>query len=291
MSRKRFLIASDIHLCHVDWYGVPTAERMERFVRHVKEEYAKDPFEALLFLGDYSLDHWKWDIQGCYLTEGRSRTKEFVDGYVSSLLELGVPIGFIAGNHEQYGDKLWNELTGYDRKDFIICGDILFILLDTFGADLDPTEHSDGTFIPSDVAYIKALMENYPSKKVILAAHHFDPEKESEEFKRLVCDDDRILCLFGGHVHKSDVIELGEEWGGKALLYTGNYSYCGVKDAPPTASMWGFRDLIIDGDTLESRYITPENDILLDGTHVHQPYGYQDEYKIKICGGLNGTKA
>ncbi|MBQ8208869.1 MAG: metallophosphoesterase [Clostridia bacterium] len=279
MSRKRFLIASDIHLCHIDWYGVPTAERMERFVRHVKEEYERDPFEALLLLGDYSLDHWKWDIQGCFLTEGRSCTKEFADGYISQLFDLGIPMAMIAGNHEQYGYKKWNDITGYDRKDFILSDDILFILLDTFGADLDPAEHSDGTFIPADMEYIKMLMNMYPDKKVILCAHHFDPEKETEEFKTLVREDKRVLCLLGGHVHKSDVIDLGEKWGNKALLYTGNYSYCGIKDASPTASMWGFRDLIIDGNTLESRYITPENDIVFEGESIHHPYGCQDEYK------------
>ena len=32
MRRTRILIASDIHWCHIEWYGVPTEERMERFV-------------------------------------------------------------------------------------------------------------------------------------------------------------------------------------------------------------------------------------------------------------------
>lgn len=269
---------SDTHLCHIDWYGVPTNERMERLIRHIKEEYEKDPFEAILFLGDYSLDHWKWDIGGCYISQGRSETKEFMEGYVSELFDLGIPMAMIAGNHEQYGYKKWNEITGYDRKDFLICDDILFILLDAFGADLDPTEHSDGTFTPADTDYINMLMNNYPDKRVVLCAHHFDPLKETEEFCRIVRDD-RVLCLFGGHVHKSDVVELGGNFGGKALLYTGNYSYCGVKDAPPTVSMWGFRDLIIDGRTLESRYITPENEIILDGKKILHPYGCQDIYK------------
>ncbi len=282
MNRKRFLLCSDTHLCHIDWYGVPTEERMERLIKHIKEEYEKDPFEALLFLGDYSLDFWKWDIGGCYVANGRSETKEFMDKYVSRLFDLGIPMGFIAGNHEQYGYKKWNEITGYDRKDFLICDDILFILLDAFGEDLDPTEHSDGTFTAADTEYIAMLMENYPDKKVILCSHHFAPERESEEFKKLVREGERILCLFGGHVHLSDIHPLGEEFGGKALLYTGNYSYSGVKDAPPTASMWGFRDLIIDGDTLVSRYITPENEIELEGKRVLHPYGYQDVYEMKI---------
>ena len=282
MNRQRFLIASDIHWCHIDWYGVPTEERMARFVRHVKEEFEKEPFEALLLLGDYSLDHWKWNIKGCWLTEGKSYTRTFAEVCVAELAALGLPVAMIAGNHEQYGEALWTELTGYRRRDHLLCGDILFILPDTFGADLDPTEHSDGTFCPSQMDFIRETMAKYPDKKVVLCAHHFAPERESEEFRTLVREDDRILCLFGGHVHRSNVVELGEEWGNKALLYTGNYSYNTGKEADAERSLWGFRDLIIEGDTLTSRYITPENTVILDGNTVHHAYGVQDEYRREI---------
>ena len=282
MSKHRFLIASDIHLCHLDWYGVPTAERMARFVRHVEEEYQKDPFEALLLLGDYSLDHWKWNIKGCWLTEGKSNTRTFAQTCVSQLQKLGVPIAMIAGNHEQYGEALWTELTGYRRLDHLVCGDFLFILPDTFGVDLDPTEHSDGAYCPAQIDFIRETMARYPEKKVVLCAHHFAPERESEELRTLVREDDRILCLFGGHVHRSSVVELGEDWGNKALLYTGNYSYNTGKEANAEASFWGFRDLIVDGDTLLSRYITPENRAVIEGQEIFHAYGMQDIYQRSI---------
>ena len=282
MSRHRFLIASDIHLCHLDWYGVPTEERMARFVRHVEEEHAKEPFEAILLLGDYSLDHWKWNIKGCWLTEGKSNTRTFAQGYVAQLEKLGVPIAMIAGNHEQYGEALWTELTGYRRRDALVCGDILFILPDTFGVGLDPTEHSDGTYCPAQTDFIRETMARHPDQRVVLCAHHFAPERESEELRALVREDDRILCLFGGHVHRSAVVELGEEWGNKALLYTGNYSYNTGKEADAETSFWGFRDLIIDGDTLISHYITPENGAVIDGKPILHAYGVQDVYQRKI---------
>ncbi len=279
MSRRRYLIASDIHWCHLEWYGVSNEERMQRFVQHVKEEYEKEPFEALLLLGDYSLDHWKWNIKGCWLSEGRSNTRLFCDRVLRSLKELGVPMAVIAGNHEQYGKRLWQALTsGFKREDALAVGDVLFILPDTFGADLDPTEHSDGTYCGTNVKFVRAQMEKHPDKKVVLCAHHFEPGRESEEFKTLVREDDRILCLFGGHVHRSKVVELGEEWGNKALLYTGNYSYNGGGQ-PATESMWGFRDLILTDDGLESRYITPANTIVIKGETIEHPYGYQDVYQ------------
>ena len=67
MKKKRVLLVSDTHNCHIDWYGVSTKERMDRLMRHIQEEYQKDPFEMILFLGDYSLDHWRWQIQGSWL--------------------------------------------------------------------------------------------------------------------------------------------------------------------------------------------------------------------------------
>lgn len=280
--KQRILIASDIHWCHKEWYGVSNGERMERFLRHVEEEHRRDPFEAVLLLGDYSLDHWAWEIKGCYLNEGRSSAKLFADAVLPRLKRLGVRIGMIAGNHEQYGEELWQSLTTHARQEHLTVGDTLFILLDTFGADLDPTEHSDGTYSGADVAYIRAVMDQYPKHKVILCAHHFAPERESAEFCELVRSEKRILCLFCGHVHKSGVVQLGEELGGKALLYTGNYSYSHADNGPPTSSMWGFRDLILTDGLLVSRYITPENEIAWEGKTVSHPYGYQDEYRLKL---------
>ena len=272
------MIASDIHWCHIDWYGITVRERMRLFVKHVKEEYEKDPFEALLLLGDYSLDHWKWGIKGSWITEGRSNTRLFADHVLAPLRELGVPMAAIAGNHEQYGHELWHAITGFHRQDAVIAGDVLFILPDTFGANLDPTEHSDGTYCGADMDFIRTQMERYPDQKVVLCAHHFDPGQESEAFQKLVRENDRILCLFGGHVHRSKVVELGEAWGNKALLYTGNYSYNGANQ-PPTESMWGFRDLILTDKELVSRYITPANAIVEKGEQIIQSYGYQDEYR------------
>lgn len=279
MQKTRVLFVSDTHWCHIDWYGVTGEERMERLSAHIKEEYEKEPFGALIFLGDYSLDHWKWNVKGSYLAQGISYTKKFVDKCMPEFKKLGVPICMTAGNHEQYGEALWNEFTGCTRTDHVVVGDCLFIVLDTFGADLDPTEHSDGTYTPADMAFINELMAKYPDKKVVLCAHHFEPSRESEEFKTLVRENDRILCLTGGHTHLSNVVELGEEWGNKALLYTGNYSYCSGKVGAPMNSMWGFRDIIITDGELTSRYITPANTIVWEEQTVNHPYGYQDEYK------------
>ena len=274
--RKRILLASDIHHCHLTWYGLSSEERMERLIRDLNAEYRRDPYEVILFLGDYSLDFWEWDTKGCYLNEGRSYTREFVEKVCP---RLPSPYLMIPGNHEQYGEDMWRSLTGCSRKGVWTTDGWLFILLDNFSANLDPQQHSDGTFTPIDVDYVREQMDAYPDRRVVLCSHHFDFEKETPEGCRLV-QDPRIVCLASGHVHLSDIVTLPDALGGKKILRTGHYSYAAAPN--PLKFMHGFREMILTEDALFSRYITPANRIVLDGKAVDHPYGTQDEVRIPL---------
>ena len=278
MSRTRIIIASDVHWCHLEWYGLSNRERLDRFVSDLEAEYEKDPFDALLLLGDYSLDHWQWNVQGCYLKHGVSNTADFVKTYMDRLKALGIEIRMIAGNHEQYGDVLWEEITGgFKRRDHLLIGDNLFVLLDNYGVHLDPRVHSDGTYCGVDTEYVRALMAQYPDSRVFLCAHHFAPEVESDAFKQLMREEQsRIVCLFGGHVHKSRAVKLNEQFGeNKYLLYTGNYSYSSEKE-DALRCPWGYRELIITDEGFSSAYITPKNTYVIKDQTTDLPYGKTD---------------
>ena len=133
MTKKtKIILMSDIHYRCADYFGRGQEETMELICADLAEEYAKEPYDALLLLGDYSLDHWAWQTKGTYLTQGISNAKLFAERYLKRLAPEGVAVRMIAGNHEQYGDELWTELTGYKRRDHIVIGDILFILTDTY---------------------------------------------------------------------------------------------------------------------------------------------------------------
>ena len=274
--RKRILLASDLHHCHLSWYGLKSEERMERLIRDLNAEYTRDPYEVILFLGDYSLDFWEWDTKGCYLNEGRSYTREFVEKVCP---RLPAPYLMIPGNHEQYGEETWRAITGCSRKGVWTTDGWLFILLDNFSANLDPDVHSDGTFTPIDVDDVREQMDAYPDRRVVLCSHHFDFEKETPEGCRLV-QDPRIVCLASGHVHRSDIVTLPDALGGKKILRTGHYSYAAAPN--PLEFMHGFRELVLTEDALFSRYITPENRIFLDGKAVDHPYGTQDEVSLPL---------
>ncbi len=279
MKQRNIILASDIHLCHCDWLGVPPERRVQRFIDDIKREYERQPFEALLLLGDYSLDHWKWQIKGSYITDGKSYTKIFVDEYLSQLKALPIEIKMLAGNHEQYGDELWYALTGCHREDIYVTGDWLFILMDTYKAKLDPTEHSDGTYTGADMKFIRSAMEKYPDKRVIICSHYVEPWKDCEEFIDLLRNDGRVVCLFGGHIHRSEIWGM-EEYGAKPVFSCGHYADAGVK--PATDCMWGYRRLVLNDDYIESCYVTPQNEIFIDGERILHPYGEQDGMRINL---------
>ncbi len=280
MGKKRILLISDVHNCHKVWYEVENEERWERFVKHVNEEYEREPFEMMLFLGDYSLDFWAWEMKGCYINERRSRTAEAVESYLSRLPD--VPRFLLPGNHEQYSEEMWHKITGNSREGYIIFDDIIFYMRDSYAADLDPDFHSDGTYTLLDSKPIRAVMDKHPEKKLVICQHYFKTELEIDNpDARELLSHERVICLFAGHNHKAHVEELPAELGSKKLIFTGNYSYNNHND-DPEPYFWGFRELMIDGDTLTSSYIIPENDMAPGGRKTHIPYHTSDEIKINF---------
>lgn len=268
----RIMITSDLHDCEPVWYEVTSEDRMGRLIRDLGAEYEKEPFDMLLMLGDYSLDFWVCPPFGSVLNRGTSYTEKFMKDVYPHLPPC--PKYMIAGNHEQYGHENWKRITGHERRVTVPYGDYLFIILDNFGVDLDPTVNSDGTYTPSDLAYIRAQMEAYPNTKVFLCAHDFNMEKETPEFCELLKREDRIICLFAGHTHRSDITDLGEACGHKCLIRDGQFSYS--RDIEN--SRWGWREVRFhDNGSITTAYITPDSDMVLNGVMCHHDAGKQDE--------------
>lgn len=262
---KRVLIATDIHYCHFVHGGIPRDVRMKRLIDQINEEYEREPFECILMLGDYSLDHWAWQIKGSWLMEGKSNATEFVNKYCQ---DLPAPCYMLAGNHEQYGEEKWREITGGAREHTVVVGDTLFILWDSYGADLDPDFHSDGTYTPPKVDEIRAIMDAHPDKKVILCSHYFKPSDTDEE--KALISDERIVCLVMGHTHSSKVLTLPESYGSKKILQAG--AWIGMH--ADLGEVWGVRDIKLYDDRMTSDYIVPEADFFDKGEplklHAHK---------------------
>ncbi|MBR6569551.1 MAG: metallophosphoesterase [Clostridia bacterium] len=250
----KILIMSDVHLCHGDWYDVSSEDRMELMVNALNKTYREDPYDAIFFLGDYSLDHWVYSVGGSWLHQGLSKTKRLVDDYLS---RLECPTRYlIPGNHEQYGHKLWKDITGCERQYAVVHDDWLFLMLDNFGANLDPAEDSDGTYTPADVDFIKEQMALHPDLPVVLCAHFFDLRSETEAFMNLVRDEERIVCLFCGHDHINR-IECHQALGCKPIIHDGQFSY--TIGAMVQTCPWGWTEVTLRDEGLMCSYVYPES--------------------------------
>ena len=104
--------------------------------------------------------------------------------------------------------------------------------------------------------------------------------KESEEFRSLIAKEDRILCLFCGHNHRSQVVSSGEELGNKPIIYTGHYSYSG--ETNPVHCLNGYRELLITEEGISSKYIVPSHTYKMNAVEFTNLYAEQDFIEVKF---------
>ena len=272
LADHRVLITSDVHYTYLKtWYGTTPEARMQAWVDAILYEHSLRPFDLIVIAGDTSLDHWEWNGGGTYIKDGVSTTKTFMENYVSQL-PAEVPVFVLAGNHEQFGNAKWQELTGNDRQGSMVLGNDLYLFVDSYAGELDPNYHHDGVSTAPDVAFIRSEMEKHPDHNVYLISHGFDLKKGGTEFASIV-KDPRVVALFQGHTHRCNVDKLGASYDNKKLLHTGNFSYTAHDDTVQEIrqSFWGFRDIVTVGDRAVSRYIVAESRATVEGATLLVP--------------------
>ncbi|MBP3332639.1 MAG: metallophosphoesterase [Clostridia bacterium] len=277
MKETRLIFCSDVHLCHVDWYGRTSADRMKNMVENLNKFYDEKPYEKIIFLGDYSLDHWAWNIGGSWLREGVSNTENFIKDFAC---RLKAPYYMAPGNHEQYGYENWKKITGTPRDDAFTLGGYLIISCDNFSGILDPDFHSDGEYTPTKIDFIEEKLAKYPDMPVILCGHFFDMTKESDEFFELLRTEKRITLLVCGHDHINEITDLGESAGNVILYHDGHYSYAGGNRAPESL-MWGFCATLLSDEGTDIKFVEPENTVLLGGKAHEHKYREQNHVFVK----------
>jgi predicted MPP superfamily phosphohydrolase len=172
----RVLFSSDVHCTDLQTYqDVGNDVRMQHWVDSILAEHAREPIDLLVINGDTSLDHVSFG--GAELSGRPITTRTFVDNYLSQLPKE-IAVFVMPGNHEQHSHQKWLSITGNKRQGYRVLGDNLFIFLDTYNADLDPTTHHNGEYSGVDVSYIKTLMDTYPTHNIYLISHYFDMDKE-----------------------------------------------------------------------------------------------------------------
>ena len=223
---------------------------MELLCRSLREAHVRQPYDAVLSLGDYSLDFWAWNEGGSFLWEPPvSNTDVFVKKYVPFM-----PTEFymIPGNHEQYGEQDWVRITGRPREYIVVYGEYVFVMLDTFAGQLDPKVNHDGCYTGINVELLAAVLRDYPDKKIILCAHDLYVWKESEAARALILENSRIICAFAGHTHRDHTLLLPDSWRCLPIFYCGDFSY---NEGHGKDKNWGYRLLDLSREAISTAYI------------------------------------
>ena len=249
-NTNRLLFVTDIHHCHGDWYGTESCDRMDLLCRSLRKEHETRPYDAILSLGDYSLDFWAWNEGGSFLWEPPiSNTEVFVKTYVP---QMPTDFYMIPGNHEQYGQEAWLKITGMPREYVIIYGDYVFVMLDTFAGELDPKVNHDGHYTGINTELLSLVIQDHPDKKIILCAHDLYVHQESDAARELILENKNIICAFAGHRHRDNTLILPESWRNLPVFYCGDFSY---SSGPREGKNWGYRTLDLSLAVVSTEYV------------------------------------
>ena len=195
-------------------FGRTQKEKIDLISQAVEEEHGKAALDAVLVLGDLSIDDYDF----------RKLPVNYVERFRDECMKrFPCPSYAIAGNHDSYPEAEWKQMFGYGRQYSVRIGDRVFIMLDTF-RDLPAKNASGAGYTPVDTDFLKEELAKYPTEKLFLCAHYIDTSKEqSSEFYDIVKNNDRILAIFQGHTHIAKLMQFA----GKPLIDIGGYGYSG----------------------------------------------------------------
>lgn len=233
-------------------FGRTQKEKIDLIAQAVCEEHRRSPLDAVLVLGDLSIDDYDY--------------RKLPDNYCRRFLEecmqcFPCPAWALAGNHDSYPEEEWKSIFGYGRQYSIQIKDRVFIMLDTFRT-LPAHDASGAGYTPVDTEFLSAELAKYPTENIFLCAHYIDvaQEKQNESFCRLLHENDRILALFRGHTHIAERLTFE----GKPLVDIGGYGYNGqVIDGKYTFSIfserwaYGYEILEWDADATHFYHVKP----------------------------------
>ncbi len=230
-------------------YQYTQKEKIQRVFSDISKENSRSPLDAVLILGDMSLDDYGT----------RNLHQNFCEKFKEECLDkLTVPYYVIPGNHDSYPEETWRELFGTGREYVLELCDSVFVMGDTFKG----TVHN-GPSAPLDTideTMLTDALEKYKGKKIFICAHHVRDEAFTEKCRKLVSESDDVICMFRGHTHINRILEFC----GKKVFDIGGYAYNGKMvngkyDACiyDFAWAWGYQILEIYDDKVKTYHVKP----------------------------------
>ena len=277
--KQRFLLVSNMHytteLMHAELvkiypesktcpaagnaFGRTQREKIEKVYEDVMEENRRSPLDAVLVLGDLSVDDY--DFRCLPYNYCKKFKEECMDRWP-------VPSYAIPGNHDSWPNELWKEVFGYDREYALEFGDTVFIMADTFATTPCSKKNPGGgsPINPIHDDFLRECLEKYKGKKIFICAHHIDGARITEEGKRLIKESGDVVFMYRGHCHVNETIEMGEECGDVKLFDIGGYGYAmHIIDGKYDFNVfdfkwaWGYQIVEIYDDKIRTYHVKTDN--------------------------------
>lgn len=260
-----------------DAFGFTQREKVDKITEAVLAEHSESPLDAVLVLGDLSVDDYDYRNLPNYCRRFKEDCMEL----------LPCPAYAIPGNHDSHPDEVWQEVFGYSREFTLKFGNLAFIMLDNFNS-IPAHSASGAPYTPTNVEFLKKELAALGDAKIFLCAHHISEEKESEEFKRIVREDDRIIGMFRGHTHLNKILTY-ESLGNKPLIDIGGYAYMGKKientyvfSIFDKSWAWGYQIVEVFEKEIKIRHVTPAITYHASNGIFDIPYSVSDNCNINI---------
>ncbi|MBR7098729.1 MAG: metallophosphoesterase [Clostridia bacterium] len=245
-SERRFLFASDFHYdCKEKLfdgkgyqydYGEDADDRMESLLSLITEEHEKYPFDGVFFLGDNAHERYE-------------NVVAFMGKYVS---RIPCPVHLLPGNHEGHSNELWKAAVGTDRQHTVDMDGLHFWMVDSFWEVTHPHRLQE-----PDWDYLTREAERCKNGQVVLCCHYL--RWDCEPLEKWISEQKNLIAVIHGHSHNS--YPRLEQFGGKKVISSGNYSYgLDMRDEPSWDEKWGWSvtELTEKAGQWQCRKIYPE---------------------------------
>ena len=259
----RILLFSDIHytsdelaipgaivsVAAGDALGHTQSEKVAITRDWILAEHAKAPLDAVLMLGDLSIDDYDF----------RKLPENYCEKLKRELFDaLPCPVFALAGNHDSYPDALWEAAVGTPRQYSIGIGGIGVLMLDTF-ASFPAAGASGSPYTGIDCDFVRRELEKFGDQPVIVCAHHIDTKEIDPAFAEILKTHPNVRALFRGHTHHNAVLD----YAGTPLIDIGGIAYNGFCiDGKWTFGYfdekwaWGYELLELD-EAISLRHVKP----------------------------------
>ena len=228
--KYRFLLVSDMHYTTQETYaelkqkypeanasvaagtilGVTQTEKIQKIISDINAEYQKQPFDAVLVLGDLSIDDW--DMRNLPDIYCRKFKEDCMD-------KLPCPAYALPGNHDSIPNEMWKSIFGYNREYSVKIGNNVFLMLDTF-KKIPATAACGGRYSGIDREFLQNELSKYTDNENIFICTHYVGEKYESELPEIP----NLKCLFRGHTHAAKKTSFY----GTPLYDIGGYGYNGI---------------------------------------------------------------